>query len=161
MRRPTPSRRTAFAADPRWKRRHGRALLLPLALASAGCTADPAGQRLTIATIATSNTFGGEALFAGKLIEREGCLVAVADGTFATPIFDPGVVLTPEGRAIWDVRQGLNVPIGRSFRAGAAWLRDDGRGWSVADIEAFYGTRIPAGCSTHDVIRLHDFVLED
>lgn len=134
-----------------------RTLVLLLATALPGCAADVSGGRLTIATITSSNLFGGEALFTGKLFERNGCLVAGTDEVFATPVFDPGVTLTAGGKTIRDVRKGVEVPIGRPFRAGTAWMRDDGTGWSVADIEMFFGTRIPPGCPTDNVIRLHDF----
>jgi hypothetical protein len=133
------------------------ALLVPLVLATVGCAADVPRQRLTIATIASSNLFGGEALYRGKLVERAGCIVAAADGSFATPIFDPGVTLADDGEALVDAHEGVQVPIGRLFEAGTAWLRDDGEGWSLAEIDSFYGTRIPPGCPTDNVIRLHDF----
>lgn len=136
------------------------ALLTALALTTFGCAAGPSARPLGIATITSAYTFGGEARFTGKLIERGGCLVATDGGSFATPIFDPGVTLSPDGRTIRDVRQGARVPVGRSFQAGAAWLRDDGQGWSVESIESFYGTRLPPNCPTDEVIRLHDFELE-
>lgn len=128
-------------------------------LALLGCAMEPSGGRLSIATITSSNTFGGEALFTGKLLVRGGCLVAAANDRFATPIFDPGVTLALDGSSIRDVAQSAEVPIGRPFRAGAAWMRDDGEGWPISDILAFFGTRIPPGCPTDDVIRLHGFQL--
>jgi len=137
------------------------ALLLPLAVALTGCASALPRARLTIATVTSSNMFGGEALFTGKLLEQNGCLLASANERFATLIFDPGVTLAADGGTIRDVRQNVEVPVGRYFRAGSAWLRDGGQGWSVADIEAFYGTRIPAKCPTHNVIRLHDFDLTE
>ena len=121
----------------------------------------PTGKPLSIATIGSSNGFGGEALFMGKLLVRGGCLVAAADGRFATPIFDPGVVLTPDGDRIRDPALNVEVPMGRPFRAGAAWMRDGGEGWPLADIEAFFGTRLPPDCPKDDVIRLHDFELRE
>lgn len=136
-------------------------LLAAVAAAVTGCAADLRHEQLTIATISSSNLFGGEALFSGTLIARDGCLVANANEGYATPIFDPGVILSQSGKAIKDVWEGVEIPIGRSFRAGTAWLRDGGQGWSVGDIERFYGTRIPASCPTDNVIRLHDFELTE
>lgn len=136
-----------------------RTLVLLVATALLGCAADIPGGRLTIAPITASKIFGGEAAFWGKLLERDGCLVAGAGETFTTPIFEPNVMLTPGSKTIRDVRQGVEVPIGRAFRAGTAVLRENGGSWSVADIETFYGMRIPPGCPIDDVIRLHDFKL--
>lgn len=137
--------------------RPATALLLTVALL--GCAANLAHERLTIATVTSSNAFGGEARFWGKLLERDGCLVAGTNESFATPIFDAGVTLAADRKTIVDVRHHVQVPIGRPFQAGAAWLRDDGQGWSIRDIESFYGTRLPRGCPTDDVIRLHNFNL--
>lgn len=134
-------------------------LVLPLTSALLGCAAGVPGGHITIATITSSNLFGGEALFSGKLFKRNGCLVAEADDSFATPIFDPGVTLASDGKTIRDGGLGVGVPLGRPFRAGAAWLRGDGQGWSIPDIETFFGTRLPPGCPTENVIRLHDFEL--
>lgn len=135
------------------------ALVLAVAMSLPGCAADAPGGSLTIATITSSYTLGGEALFSGQLVKRNGCLVASAGKGFATPIFDPGVTLAADGNTIDDVRHNVQVPIGRPFRAGAAWLRGDGQGWPIRDIEAFFGTRIPPGCPTDNVVRLHDFVI--
>lgn len=128
-------------------------------MSSLGCAADAPGGSLTIATITSPYTVGGQALYSGKLVKRNGCLVASWGKSFATPIFDPGVTLAADGNTINDVRHDVQVPIGRLFRAGAASLRDDGQGWSIHDIETFFGTRIPPGCPTDDVVRLHDFVI--
>jgi hypothetical protein len=135
------------------------ALLPPLALlaAAAAPAPAPADERPAIATIGSENMFGGEALFTGRLAVRDGCLVADFGSGVATPVFDPGVILSPDGKTLHDPAQGSELPLGRRFSAGSAWMRDGGTGWTVAEIEAFYGTRIPPGCPTHNVIRLHDF----
>lgn len=135
------------------------ALVLVAAMSLPGCAADAPGGSLMIATITSSYTFGGEALFSGKLVMRNGCLVASVNTGFATAVFDPGVTLAADGSTINDVRHNVQVPIGRPFQAGSAWMRGDGQGWAVRDIEAFFGTRIPPGCPTDDVVRLHDFVI--
>jgi len=133
--------------------------MLGLALPLPGCAAHQPARPLAIATITSAFTFGGQARFAGRLIERDGCLVATDGVNVATPIFDPGATLGADRKTISDTRAGVEVPIGRPFRAGVAWLRDHGRGWSVAAIETFYGTRLPPGCPTDTVIRLHSFTV--
>jgi len=137
------------------------ALVLGLAMAFPGCAAHQPARPLAIATITSAFTHGGQARFAGRLIERDGCLVATDGVNVATPIFDPGATLGADRKTISDTRAGVEVPIGRPFRASAAWLRDHDQGWSVADIETFYGTRIPPGCPTNNVIRLHDFEMAE
>ena len=138
-----------------------RALRLLPALAIVGCATSAPHSRPVLATVTSSNLFGGQALFIGTLRVERGCLVAVSNGRSATPIFDPNVALAPDGRAVIDRRNGVALPLGRAFRAGSAWLRDDGRGWPVADIVSFFGTRLPPGCPTDDVLRLHDFALDE
>lgn len=113
----------------------------------------------TVATVTTDHLLRGEARFVGELRFHNGCLVAVAGAKVATPILDRDVILQPDGSAIDDVRHGLQIPVGKRFAAGAAWLRDDGSGWSIADIESSFGIHIPNGCPVETIVRLHDFSL--
>lgn len=126
-----------------------------------GCSTPQHKTVPTIATVATSNSLGGEARFVGELGFRNGCLVAIAGAKVATPIFDRDVVLRADGSAINDIRHGLQIPVGKRFAAGGAWLRDNGSGWSIADIEGASGAHMPPGCPVETVVRLHDFRLED
>ncbi|WP_138995698.1 hypothetical protein [Sphingomonas sp. PAMC 26621] len=112
-----------------------------------------------IATVTTDRPLGGEAAFIGKLRFHDGCLVAVTDGKIATPIFNRGVVLQPSGRAIYDPHSNVRVPINASFSAAAAWLRDGGTGWPIADIEGIYGAHVPERCPAETIVKLHDFRL--
>lgn len=102
--------------------------------------------------------FGGEARFVGELRLENDCIVAGAGESWATPLFDPEATLGENRRSI---REGDRpaLAFGQRFAAGAATLRDDGRGWSIADIEDFYGVAIPAACPKRDVVRLHDLVV--
>jgi hypothetical protein len=131
------------------------ALLLPLLFLA--CAAAAAQERPAIATIGSPNMFGGEALFTGRLVVQGGCLVADFGRGVATPVFDHGVTLSGDGKTLHDPAEGAEVPLGGAFSAGTAWMRDGGTGWSVAEIETFFGTRLPPGCPTDHVIRLHDF----
>lgn len=110
-----------------------------------------------IATVTTGSSSGGEARFEGELRFHNGCLVAVYGAKAATPIFDRDVILQANGSAIYDVSDGLQIPIGKRFAAGAAWLRSDGSGWPIADIEKSFGIHIPDGCPVGTIVRLHDF----
>ena len=97
--------------------------------------------------------FGGEARFVGELRFKNGCLVAGAGESWATPLFDPEATLGEDRRSI---REGDRpaVRFGQKFGAGAAHLRNNGRGWSIADIEQFFGVIIAAACPKRDVVRL-------
>ena len=125
------------------------------------CVVGHAENGPTIATVTTSNGLGGEARFVGELGIRDGCLVAITGAKIATPIFDRDVVLQPDRGGVDDIRHGLHIPIGKRFSAGGAWLRENGSGWSIADIERVSGAQIPVRCSGQTVIRLHDFHLEE
>jgi hypothetical protein len=135
-------------------------MLLALSLANtaflAGCSTGIDKQQITIMTT-TPNKMGGEAAFIGRLIIQNGCLVAITGKKVAIPIFDPGVTLQPDRLAINDQRRSRHIRIGQSFRAGTAWMRDGGTGWSVSDIEKFFSVRVPSNCPTASIIRLHDF----
>ena len=100
---------------------------------------------------------GGEARFVGELRLKKGCIVAGAGKSWATPLFNPEATFGKDHRAI---REGSRpaIAFGQKFAAGAAILRDDGRGWSMADVEQFYGVKIPVACPRRDVVRLHDLV---
>lgn len=135
-------------------------MLLAFSLATtsflAGCSIEIHKKQITIMTT-TPDKMGGEAAFVGKLIIQNGCLVAITGKKVATPIFDPGVTLQPNRLAINDPRNSRHIRIGQSFRAGTAWMRDSGNGWSVSDVETFFGVRVPSKCPTASIIRLHDF----
>lgn len=115
-----------------------------LLLLSAGCVAATASaEPIRI----TRGWHGGEARFAGELRVEHGCIVAISGSRRLTPLFDADQALGADARTA--------LPIGQKFQAGAAHLRDDGRGWSVADIERFYGVSIPSACPTRNIVRLH------
>ena len=122
----------------------------------AGCAASAPPEPIRI----SRGWKGGEARFVGELRLEKGCIVAVAGTSRATPLFDPDATLSEDHRAI---REGDRpaVAFGQRFAAGAATLRDDGRGWSIEDVEQFYGVKIPAACPRRDVMRLHDLVVID
>lgn len=103
--------------------------------------------------VAQAKFGGGEALFRGKLEVRNGCVVTA--GTHpATVLFDPDVALVNQGTGIRDGRRDLTIRFGEPIRASAAWPRNNGNGWSVMEIERFYGTNIPDNCPHDEVVRL-------
>lgn len=122
-------------------------------LFAAGCAANSGRPHLV--RIAKP-LFGGEALYTGAIGVHRGCVVTEGGGKRATILFDPDVTLVDGGTAI---RDGLGVVIkfGERVRPGAATLRQNGRGWSLHDINAFYGVELPENCPQDEVVRLHDF----
>ena len=101
----------------------------------------------------TRGNLGGEARYVGKLRIEHRCIVAVLGKRLATVLFDPETTL---GKDLQSLNERSRSPIrfGQSFAAATAVLRDNGRGWPIADIESFYGVIIPARCPHRDVIRL-------
>ena len=134
-----------------------RTIILLQMLVLSGCATGTHRDKIAILTVTTDRQFGGEARFSGEWRIRNGCLVASAGKRVATPIFDTGVILQPDASAIRHARNGVRISVGQRFHAGTAWIRNNGGGWSVSEIEAFFGIRIPSGCPTADIIRLHDF----
>lgn len=115
-----------------------------------------ASSRLTGLPIFISITpgkFGGEARFVGKLRIENGCVVAVLGKRRATVLFDAGTTLGADLQSLSE-SGGAPILIGQSFAAATAVLRDNGRGWPIADIESFFGVNIPARCPHRAVIRL-------
>lgn len=106
--------------------------------------------------VAQAKFGGGQAQFRGKLEVRNGCVVTAGTHS-ATVLFDPDVALVNQGTAIRDRRRGFTIRFGELIRASAAWPRNNGDGWSVKEIERFYGTYIPANCPHDEVVRLDDF----
>lgn len=132
---------------------------MPLVHACAA-TADRASlaqRRLPqLLTAAPDSTVGGEALFRGHIELRGRCVVAVGPtGKPSLPIFDATVSLNEAGDGIVDARSGLQIAIGERFHAAAATFRDDGEGWSLADIEGATGVRLPKDCGD-TIVRLRD-----
>lgn len=109
-------------------------------------------QPITIARPA----FGGQALFEGRITLRNGCFTTDSEYP-ATILFDPDVTLSETKKAIRHGAGGAVIALGNPSRASAAWLRQDNNGWSIEDIETFYGVEIPINCPTANVVRLHDF----
>ncbi|QQN74372.1 hypothetical protein [Croceicoccus sp. YJ47] len=112
-------------------------------------TAMTEAQPITI----DSNGFGGEAQFHGSIAAIDGCIVT-RNGN-STVLFDRGVTLLPTGDGVFDPATGNSIRFGARITGGAAILRDAGRGWSIREIERFYGVTIPPACPKHDVTRLH------
>ena len=115
-----------------------------------------ASSRLTglpILISITRGNFGGEARFVGKLRIENRCVVAVLGTRLATVLFDPETTLGADLQSLSE-RGRAPILFGQSFAAATAVLRDNGRGWPIADIESFYGVNIPARCPHRDVIRL-------
>lgn len=100
---------------------------------------------------------GGEAHYEGRLRVENGCVVVASQGRTAVPIFDPSVRLIDSGNGLIDVATGRRFRFGDRLSAAAAWLRDDGRGWSFADIEAAVGPLVPPRCGGENVVRLKRF----
>lgn len=110
-----------------------------------------ASSRLTVLPILISITrgnFGGEARFVGKLH-----VVAFLGKRRANVLFDPETTLGEDLQSLSE-RDRAPILFGQSFSAATAVLRDNGRGWSIADIKSFYSVNIPARCPHRDVIRL-------
>jgi hypothetical protein len=110
----------------------------------AAATGRAAPPRLLVAS--PESRVGGEARYEGVLRVENGCVVVVADGRRALPIFDASVALEGGGGAIVDGARNRRVALGERLRASAAYLREDGTGWSVADVERLTGVQVPAGC---------------
>lgn len=128
-------------------------LLCPLFASLAGwASASPAALPLTIARPA----FGGEALFRGYLGIENGCVVAVSPGRSNTVLFDPDVRRLEDGQGIFDPSTNQSIRFGEAVTGGAAFLRDDGRGWPISDIESFFGVALYRGCPKDNVQRLHN-----
>lgn len=124
-----------------------------ISLVLSACAANAAdGDPITIAR----HAFGGEALYNGILKLRRGCIVTGGDRP-ATVLFDPDVTLTDDRTAVRDGPDGVLVPFGVTVFAGSAVLREAGAGWSLAEIEEFFGVDIPDVCPTDEVVRLHGF----
>ena len=120
---------------------------------AAACATGP--SELHLFTIAKP-ALGGEALFHGMLLAKHGCVIVNQANGETTILFDPGVALTENRDGLRDARTGKTVHFRKLIRGGAADLRSGGRGWSVADIEGFFGVSIDGGCPTGNVMRLHD-----
>lgn len=133
-----------------------RRLAISFVLILSGCAAHNGdGNPITIARPA----FGGEAGFYGSVELQRGCIVTGGDRP-ETVLFDPDVTLTDDRSGIRDGPDGAVIFFGRKTWAGAAGLREGGKGWSIADIEEFFGVIIPKHCPTNEVVRLHDFQSE-
>ncbi|WP_454597637.1 hypothetical protein [Qipengyuania sp. SM2507] len=126
-------------------------LAVSFVLMLSGCVAHGGGGNpINIARPA----FGGEAGFYGSIELQRGCIVTGGDRP-ATVLFDPGVKLSEDRTRIIDPRAQGSVRLDVPIQGGAALLRENGKGWPIADIESFFGVTIPAGCPTKDVMRLH------
>ena len=86
-----------------------------------------------------------------------GCAVAVGGERRATILFDPDVMLVNGNTAIRDGSSGEVIRFGEQVHASAAILLSGGRGWSLHDIQSFYGIKLPEYCPKDEVVRLHDF----
>lgn len=129
-----------------------RALLIVALSFLAACqTALAHPQLIAIA----SPAMGGEALFHGTLAIKKGCVVSLGGQRIAAVLFDPGVTLSEDRTRIIDPRAHGNVRLAVPIFGGTAHLRENGKGWSIVDIERFFGVTIPAGCPTKNVMRLH------
>jgi hypothetical protein len=108
-------------------------------------------------TAAPHSTVGGQALFRGHIEIRGRCIVAVGPtGQTSLPIFDATVSLNDTSDGIVDARSGVHISIGQQFRAGAAtFRRDNGKGWSLADIKQATGVSVPNGCGS-TIVMLRD-----
>lgn len=119
------------------------------------CSTTHGEMPLTIAR----DAFGGGAQFVGRLQMSKGCVVATgAFGEPSTVLFDPDIRLTGDGAALFDPQTGRTIRFNVPIAGGAAELRSDGNGWAVADIERFFGVRMPANCPRDAVMRLHDMI---
>jgi hypothetical protein len=141
--------------------RHGAVLILFFTLSLAQACAPTmdhatAFQGLSPRLLAASpeSRVGGEARFEGELHIRENCIVVGSGRTL--PIFDPSVRLTETGDAILDSRTGVRIAVGEHFSAAAAFFRDEGRGWSLSDIERATGVDVSEGCDTDAIVRLRN-----
>lgn len=103
----------------------------------------------------TRGYFGGEARFEGSLRVENGWIVAVSDTRQTTSLFDAGAKMGMDRRSLSGVGREA-VPLRQRFTSGAATLRQNGRGWSIVDIERFYNVNIPAACPSRDVVRVHN-----
>jgi hypothetical protein len=101
--------------------------------------------------------FGGEAGFAGSVEVHRGCVVTMHNGRPQTVLFDSDVALVSDGTGFRDGSDGKIIRFGQEFRAGAAEIRRKGKGWSLKDIQAFFGAKLPENCPKDEVVRLHDF----
>lgn len=123
-------------------------------LLASGCAANGGPPQL----VRIANPlFGGEAAYTGAVEIHRGCVVAVGGGKRATILFDADVTLVDGGTAIRDGSSGEVIRFGEQVHAGAALLLSGGRGWSVNDIQSFYGVKLPESCPKDEVVRLHDF----
>lgn len=133
--------------------RHAQAMSIALLGLTACAGAAPVAQPVTIARPA----FGGEAQFRGQLAMEKGCIVAGDSRKSISVLFDPGVKLLDAGQGVFDPATGQSIRFGEPVTGGAPSLRDNGRGWSISDIESFYGVSLPPGCPRANVMRLHHF----
>ena len=137
--------------------RTGSALVFGAVLVSTqACTAVPdRSATSTVLLVASQDSrVGGEAYYEGTLRVENGCVVVGSSGSVAVPIFDPSVRLLDTGNELIDEATGRRFRFGIRIRASAAWLRDNGRGWSPADIDTVVGSTVPAQCNRHTVLRL-------
>ena len=126
-------------------------VLAAMALASCRSGAEPV-MPLAI----TSGHFGGEALFTGTIDRRGGCIVTTSGRAPFTVLFDEGVSLSADGGGVIDPRNGVEVRFGERIQGGAGNLRENGNGWSVDDIEEFFGVSLPRDCPRNNIMRLGD-----
>lgn len=119
--------------------RHAQAMSNALLGLTACAGAAPVAQPVTIARPA----FGGEAQFRGQLAMEKGCIVAFGTRKSINVLFHPGVKLLDAGQGVSDPATGQSIRFGEPVTGGAASLRDNGRGWSISDIESFYGVSLP------------------
>lgn len=112
------------------------------------------GRQLGLLVASPDSRIGGEAYVEGTLQADNGCVVIDSGGRTAVPIFDSSVRLADTRNALIDESTGRSFRFGTRVSAAAAWLRDNGRGWSFADIEALVGPSVPAQCSGETIVRL-------
>lgn len=106
----------------------------------------------------TRGYYGGEARFEGDLRIENGCVVAGSSSLRATPLFDADVMVGKDRQSLTQAGR-VTVLFGQRFTAGSANLRESGRGWSIADIERFFGIKIPPSCPRRNIVRLHNIVV--
>lgn len=106
----------------------------------------PGGTEPRVLVASPESRIGGQALLEGGLRIVRGCVIVSSGEREVLPIFDPSVRLEPSGRAILDAETGERVRVGGRLRGSAAYLRDNGIGWTDAEISRFTGASVPADC---------------